>query len=287
MGKWVFPRGQACCGKAVSTGPVGQDGASGYFSWNGDGTYADWYAAHEIGHTLGRAHPVTKGSDAANRKCGQSEDDSGYPYDYAQIGSSDDTEGFDAGDASLKQPKRVYPGTQWTDVMSYCAEQWLSDYTYEAMYQFMTTAAAEASQAPDAVSLSGDWLSVQGTIISGTNTASINRVRRLSSVASLPPLVPGGYAIRLLNASNGQLANYLFSGQRGPAGRAQPGDRHRHAHLDGRQPGRRPTAALRHLLPADGQPDAPARETGRDGHEHPDRHDVTGRRHWPAARGRQ
>ena len=72
---WVFPRGQACSGTAVSSGPVGADGSSGYFWYNGDGTYGDWYAAHEIGHTLGRNHPVTKGPDAANRKCGQSEDD--------------------------------------------------------------------------------------------------------------------------------------------------------------------------------------------------------------------
>src|SRR5207244_11682490 len=195
--KWVFPRGQACCAKAVSSGPVGADGAGGYFWYNGDGTDGDWYAAHEIGHTLSRSHPVTKGPDAANRKCGQSEDDSGYPYNYAQIGVDDNTEGFDAGDASLKQPKRVYPGTQWADVMSYCAQQWLSDYTYEAMYQYKTSAASQASQAPDAVDLSGDWLSLQGTIISGTNTASINRARQLTSVATLPPLVPGGYAIRL------------------------------------------------------------------------------------------
>ena len=66
--QWVFPRGQACCGTAVSSGPVGADGPNGYFWWNGDGTYADWYAAHEIGHTLGRAHPETKGPE-----CGESD----------------------------------------------------------------------------------------------------------------------------------------------------------------------------------------------------------------------
>ena len=135
-GNWVFPRGQACCGTAVSSGPVGADGSSGYFWYNGDGTYADWYAAHEIGHTLGRAHPVTKGVNASTRACGQSEDDASYPYNYAQIGVNDNTEGFDAGDPSLGQPIRIYPGTQWYDVMSYCAEQWISDYTYEGMYQY-------------------------------------------------------------------------------------------------------------------------------------------------------
>ena len=212
--QWVFPRGQACCGTAVSSGPVGADGPNGYFWWNGDGTYGDWYAAHEIGHTLGRAHPVTKGPNAANRMCGQSEDDNNYPYNYAQIGANDNTEGFDAGDASLNQPKRVYPGTQWFDVMSYCAQQWLSDYTYEAMYQYMI-AHPSAPLTPDRLAarpwLSGDWVSLIGTIVSGTNSATINQATRLSAIDALPPLEAGGYTIRLLNGSNTLLANYAFT----------------------------------------------------------------------------
>lgn len=206
---WVFPRGQACCGTAVSSGPVGQDGPNGFFWWNGDGTYADWYAAHEIGHTLGRSHPVTKGPNAANRACGQSEDDKNYPYNYAQIGANDNTEGFDAGDPSLNQPKRIYPGTQWFDVMSYCAQQWLSDYTYEGMYQYMINHPSQPAHT--AAPQSGDWLSIQGTIISGTNTATINQTRHLTGTVTLPPLDPGGYAIRLLNAADGALSNYAFT----------------------------------------------------------------------------
>jgi hypothetical protein len=212
--QWVFPRGQACCGTAVSSGPVGEDGPNGYFWFNGDGTYADWYAAHEIGHTLGRAHPKTKGPNAANRMCGQSEDDAGYPYNYVQIGADNNTEGFDVGDASLKQPKRIYPGTQWFDVMSYCAQQWLSDYTYEAMYQYMI-AHPTAQLTPDRLAaaplLSGDWVSLLGTIISGTNTATINQAARLNTIDALTALEPGAYAIRLLNGSNATIANYAFT----------------------------------------------------------------------------
>jgi hypothetical protein len=212
--QWVFPRGQACCGTAVSSGPVGADGPSGYFWWNGDGTYADWYAAHEIGHTLGRAHPVTKGPNAANRMCGQSEDDNNYPYNYTQIGPDDNTEGFDVGDSSLNQPKRVYPGTQWFDVMSYCAQQWLSDYTYEAMYQYMI-AHPTAQLTPDRLAerpmLSGDWVSLVGTIVSGTNSATINQAERLNTIDALTALEPGDYAIHLLNGSNATIANYAFT----------------------------------------------------------------------------
>ena len=212
--QWVFPRGQACCGTAVSSGPVGADGSSGYFWWNGDGTYADWYAAHEIGHTLGRAHPVTKGLDAANRMCGQSEDDKNYPYNYAQIGSSDNSEGFDVGDSSLNQPRRVYPGTQWFDVMSYCAQQWISDYTYEAMYQYMIahpTAPLTPDRLAAAPQLSGDWVSLEGTIVSGTTSATINQAVRLSTVDALTALEPGAYTIRLLDGSNATVGNYPFT----------------------------------------------------------------------------
>ena len=53
-----FPRGQAIYDK-TSVGPAGKPGQ--FFSlgqgWDTDGTYADWYAGHEIGHSLGRAHP--------------------------------------------------------------------------------------------------------------------------------------------------------------------------------------------------------------------------------------
>lgn len=213
-GSWVFPRGQACCGTAVSTGPAGADGPGGFFWYNGDGTYADWYAAHEIGHTLGRSHPVTKGVNASTRACGQSEDDANYPYDYAQIGADDNTEGFDAGDPALGQPMRVYPGTQWFDVMSYCAEQWISDYTYAGMYQYAINhpslplgTAPAAALAPQ----SGDWLSVSGTIFTGTDIASINRIRQIQTSATQPPLVAGGYAIQLFGATNNQLASYAFT----------------------------------------------------------------------------
>ena len=46
-------------------------------------------------------------------------------------------EGFDVGDPSFGIAKAIYPGTTWNDVMSYCSNQWLSDYTYNGMYSYM------------------------------------------------------------------------------------------------------------------------------------------------------
>ncbi len=57
----AFPRGQAMYTK-TSTGPTG---TPGFGSWDTDTTYGDWYAAHEIGHSLGRAHPNAGSDDPA------------------------------------------------------------------------------------------------------------------------------------------------------------------------------------------------------------------------------
>ena len=219
-GSW-FPRGQACCGEAVSTGPVG----SGTFGWDFDGSYGDWYAAHEIGHTLGRGHPKPGGdpdvNDGTAVGCGHSQDDAGYPWANAEIGANNDTEGFDAGDPEFGIARAIYPGTVWHDVMSYCNNQWVSDYTYLGMLNYMTAhpliAAAQATQmnaksvSPAAVQVDGDFLTVQGTIYPDADAASINRLRRVSSVADIPAIAPGGYAIELLNGSKTVLASYGFT----------------------------------------------------------------------------
>lgn len=213
-----FPRGQACCQPNVSTGPTG----SGTAGWDTDGSYGDWYAAHEIGHTLGRGHPDLKVANnvATNNGCNLYDTpdglttnggDTNYPWQLAYIGQTDETEGFDAGDPSLGIPRAIYAGTVWRDVMSYCDNQWVSDYTYKGMYDYMIAHPSLAAAAQDVVAqVSGDFLDIQGTIVAGSNNASIQRLRRVSS-ATIPPLVPGPYAIRLFDAGGAQLASYAFT----------------------------------------------------------------------------
>ena len=209
-----FPRGQACCGEKVSTGPAGP--AAG---WDSDTTYADWYAGHEIGHTLGRAHPVPAGDDPnteVKEGCGHSRSDPGYPYAGAYIGPGNGIWGFDAGDPAFGIARAVYPDTLWRDFMSYCPYEWVSDYTYKGMYNFMTASALQPAVAP-AAPRQGDLLSVFGIIIvggaEGMDSAIIQHLRRVEHVEMPPLLEEGPYSIRLLSAAGDVLADYPFMPQ--------------------------------------------------------------------------
>ncbi len=103
---------------AVGSGPSG----SASWGWDFDGSYADWYCGHELGHTFGRKHPGF---------CGESHDDPSYPFIAGQLANADDAfVGFDVGDAAYGLAMAALPGTDWHDVMTYCSTQWLSSYTY-------------------------------------------------------------------------------------------------------------------------------------------------------------
>jgi hypothetical protein len=209
-----FPRGQASGSGNVSSGPAG----SGTWGWDTDGTYADWYAGHEIGHTLGRSHPY-KGSTLDTGVCGQGPDDGSldvsYPYADGRLAwGASSMWGFDVGDPAFDLPIQLYPGSLWFDVMTYCGFLWVSDYTYDGMYSYMVAHPTSYMQpaSPASPRISGDFLGVYGTIASGGDAAVIHRLRRVSSVAEIPELVAGDdqYRIRLLDGG-GVLADYDFT----------------------------------------------------------------------------
>ncbi len=214
-----FPRGQAVYSK-TSVGPSGTPGQ--FFNlgsgWDTDGSYADWYAAHEIGHSLGRAHPNSGSDNPATEdvfeNCRHSRSDPGYPYGNtstasAPIGPADGSmEGFDAGDPYFNIPMAVLPSNIWNDVMSYCNNQWISDYTYTGMYNNMiANPSLQSASLPQA----GDFLAVAGVINPATNVAGIAHISRLDSVINTPPLIPGDYSLRLLDAGDAVLADYAFT----------------------------------------------------------------------------
>ena len=196
----IFPRGQAMYAN-TSVGPTG----TGSWGWDFDGTYGDWYAGHEIGHSLGRAHP-SKGN-----ACGHSASDNSYPYTGALIGPGDGTaEGFDAGSSTFGIAKALYPDNVWVDMMSYCDNQWISAYTYNAIYSYMLLHPSRGAEETQAITTPGNWLSISGVINTTENIAAIADIRHLSD-AVIPPLVAGAYQIRQRNASNTLLRQDAFT----------------------------------------------------------------------------
>ena len=139
-----FMRGCAGIGGRYGSGPTG----SSSFGWDNDGSYGDWYAGHEIGHTFGRLHPGF---------CGESDDDDGFPFVGGRISDpSEDAQGIDAGDATFTPqiPFQLYDWRAlWSDVMTYCDQQWLSRYTYHGILRSLCN--GEPANCPDNAGLSG------------------------------------------------------------------------------------------------------------------------------------
>jgi hypothetical protein len=107
----------------IAVGPCGKS-ASG--NWDKDGTYGDWYAAHELSHTFGRHHPGF---------CGQERFDHHFPHADGKISSDvEDCIGFDVGDPALNIPMQACPHEQWADLMTYCDWQWISKHTYDGIH---------------------------------------------------------------------------------------------------------------------------------------------------------
>lgn len=122
MRGWAAGMPQQPDPSVVACGPAGAH----FFSWDTDGSYGDWYTGHELAHTFGRFHPGFCPNNSS--------DDPHFPYPSGQIsGDSPAYHGYDKGDASNGIPEAILPGTQWHDLMTYCDNQWLSAYTYEAI----------------------------------------------------------------------------------------------------------------------------------------------------------
>jgi hypothetical protein len=78
--------------------------------------------AHEIGHNHGRSHaPCVQGGSISGV-------DAGYPYMNGAIGS----QGWDSRSSALIATDR-------TDIMGYCNNKWISDYTYDALLTRVAT----------------------------------------------------------------------------------------------------------------------------------------------------
>jgi hypothetical protein len=198
-----FMRGKAAgVPGTIASGPTG----SGDFGWDFDGSYGDWYGGHEIGHTRGRAHAEFCGADGGTS----------YPYPGGRISpaltGNTAIYGFDI-------TSRAIYGPTWKDVMTYCANQWISDFTYEGIRNYMAGVGPlsdlEASAAPlgdvQPSVTANQFLVVAGTTFLEDNTVALTSVSLIQQSATVPLPEPGDWTIALVGASNNDLATYPFA----------------------------------------------------------------------------
>jgi hypothetical protein len=208
-----FTRGK-CCTARIGAGPSDQEE----------------YAAHEVGHFLGRMHPVE-----GSASCGHSPDDPYYPYYASFIGpgsagpnpsfhGDSDLAGFDVGDPNLLIPQSFLSGQGAFDNMGYCRTKsvplkWTSDYTYNNNYVCLLAlhglpglmpGCGPAGGAGPVVAQTGDFLAVVGEI-SGSAAAADFIAQRVQRVFNPPALTSGSHAVRLVGAAGETLAEYAFA----------------------------------------------------------------------------
>jgi hypothetical protein len=108
----------------VASGPAGVPNG---FAADTDASYADWYGAHELGHTFGRFHPGFPPGD-------QDASDPQFPYANGCISTPDNKfVGVDTGDPDLGLPPAALASLKYHDIMTYADDQWVSAYTYKAI----------------------------------------------------------------------------------------------------------------------------------------------------------
>jgi VCBS repeat protein len=162
---------------AIGSGPTGP----GTFGWDTDGSYGDWYTAHELGHTFGRSH--------VGGTCGEAGTDSNYPFDDGQLSNSDSRfTGLDVGDPARSINMQALPGETWHDVMSYCQNQWVSSYTYDHIQQRLAAEQSVTSGA-EMLAFGGDATMAPGMAISAGNLKGTQMVQ--PSLSSPPEVLEG------------------------------------------------------------------------------------------------
>ncbi|MFN8492408.1 MAG: metallophosphoesterase [Caldilineaceae bacterium] len=188
-----FMRG--CGWQYTNSGPTGTN----TFGWDTDGTYGDWYGGHELGHGYLRDHANFCGATGGPA----------YPYPNGQISPSltgpTAIYGFDAGTQAIYGP-------DWTDIMTYCAREWMSDFTYEGMMttiQGLPVGAAAADEAR--LRNQTDRLLLAGVIAPATGKATLNPGFILPHAGEVVERVAGDYAIVLKDGNGNELARYPFT----------------------------------------------------------------------------
>lgn len=107
--------------------------------------------------------------------------------------------------------RQVYPWN-WTDLMSYCANEWPSDFTYKGIRDRLISEGWGAAQAASAWPGATEYLAVFGRANLTQGTAQLGTLYRLQDIpAPEPPTPSADWTLELLNAGGAALASYPFT----------------------------------------------------------------------------
>lgn len=200
-GATAFMRG--CAGGNVGSGPAGSPAPIPLFSWDTDASYADWYTAHELGHTWGRPHATC---------CGALGSASGFPDANCSMSSTgDDTYyGWDKLDRSVLAPSQNQGDDgNYTDIMSYCPQQWPSDFTAKEVKARISADSfnifPEPGQEPQ------DYVLVRGSVNLDLDVALIGEMQRIKSTRLPYETVQGDWSIILRDKQDADLFEHSFT----------------------------------------------------------------------------
>ena len=169
------------------------------------------YAPHEVGHVLRRDHPVH-----GALTCGHSATDANYPHNGARIDTipSDAQtryQGLNFTDGMIDTLTLLDAATHY-DTMSYCSPYWISDYTFEGMYQYLiSNDRPRLVQRTTLQPVPGNWLIASGTLDPEDDEGGFVVVRRTDSVMDPTAPMPGGFTLELRNSAGGVLASHGFT----------------------------------------------------------------------------
>ncbi|MCZ7670396.1 MAG: hypothetical protein M5U34_26170 [Chloroflexi bacterium] len=127
--EYGFMRG--CAWGAMASGPTG----SRSWGWDFDGSYADWYGAHELAHTYGRPHTLGELPKGCGEEGTVKQYSNGYISPQSDIFHRKAIYGFDP--YFLSGNRNPVLGPIWHDVMTYCDKQWVSDITYKGLKNYL------------------------------------------------------------------------------------------------------------------------------------------------------
>lgn len=152
--------------------------------------------AHELGHNFSMGHTPCGGP--ANP-------DPSYPSAGFYSGGRIGVIGYDQTSKTLKDPE-IY-----TDIMGYCNSQWISDYTYLRMMDYLT----DPNRGPSMM-IAGAAVKQPGLLVWGRIENGIPVLEPAFEIDAVPstPARAGSSRIAALDANGNEIVSFAFSGSR-------------------------------------------------------------------------